>query len=162
MIKGRMRDYARLAAGSVAVFVLAGAAIGASAQPRFTVSADETEVSDARTGLVWRRCSAGQTFSGVSCTGTAGFFTHEQALTYARAQTGWRLPNVKELSSIVDIDRRDPSIDPVAFPGSPRSIFWSSSPLPGTPPGFALSVSFGVGMTQNSGLGNREHVRLVR
>jgi Protein of unknown function (DUF1566) len=100
-------------------------ALGALAAP-FTVSADGQEVTDTKTGLIWRRCAAGMTASGGTCTGTASAFTHEAALTHASTQatvTGvaWRLPNVKELSSIADKSRSNPAIDTVAFPATPAS-----------------------------------------
>jgi hypothetical protein len=99
----------------------------------FTVSADGQEVTDTKTGLVWRRCAEGMTANGSTCTGTPGTFTHEAALTRARAQatdTGvaWRLPNVKELSSITDKSRSSPAIEVTVFPATPLRAFWSSSP----------------------------------
>ena len=102
----------------------------------FTVSADGAEVSDGRTGLIWRRCAEGMVASGGTCTGTASTFTHEQALARARDQAtstsvAWRLPNVKELASIVDRSKSNPAIDTVAFPATPVNVFWSSSPVVG-------------------------------
>ena len=102
----------------------------------FTVSADGTEVTDGRTGLVWRRCAEGMAVTGGTCTGTASNFTHEAALTRAGAQAtstsvAWRLPNVKELASIVDRSKSNPAIDSVAFPATPANAFWSSSPYVG-------------------------------
>jgi len=51
----------------------------------------------------------GQTWAnaGSSCTGTASTYTHEQAPAYAKTQTGWRLPNVKELASLAILRGRD-------------------------------------------------------
>lgn len=109
--------------------------VAASAQP-FAISIDGTEVTDQKTGLVWRRCSEGMSWNGSTCAGTASAFTHEAALQYAATQassTGvaWRLPNVKELASIVDRSRNNPAIDPTAFPAAPVSSFWSASPAAG-------------------------------
>jgi len=140
--------------------VLAWLALGAESawgQARFSVSADGAEVTDARTGLVWRRCSAGRVFDGSTCTGSIATYTHEQALAYAKAQTGWRLPNVKELSSIVD----RPSIDPVAFPEILDLLYWTSSPLAGSPDNIWV-VHFGLGYVVNSGRNYTNYVRLVR
>ena len=39
----------------------------------------------------------------------------------------WRLPNVKELSSIVDYDIYNPAIDTTYFPGTMLPYYWSST-----------------------------------
>lgn len=106
------------------------------ATPRYTVSADGQEVTDSQTNLIWRRCAEGMVFSGGTCIGTALPYNHEAALQRAATQassTGiaWRLPNVKELSSIADKSLSNPAIDPTAFPATPASWFWSASPVVG-------------------------------
>ena len=140
-------------------------ACGALAAP-FTVSADGQEVTDTKTGLIWRRCAEGMTASGVTCTGTATAFTYEAAITRASTQatnTGvaWRLPNVKELSSIADKSRVNPAIDTVAFPVAPASGFWSSSPDVGIA-NYAWGVYFGNGVVYGYLRINPSYVRLVR
>ena len=132
----------------------------------FTVSADGTEVTDGRTGLVWRRCAEGMAVTGGTCTGTASNFTHEAALTRAGAQAtstsvAWRLPNVKELASIVDRSKSNPAIDSVAFPATPAIAFWSSSPIVGYAD-IAWLVYFGVGVVSYSYRDSPLPVRLVR
>ena len=132
----------------------------------FTVSADGQEVTDTKTGLIWRRCAEGMTASGGTCTGIASPFTHEAALTRANTQaaaTGvaWRLPNVKELSSIADKSRSNPAIDVVAFPATPARSFWSSSPSAGFPSN-AWFVVFDVGNVHDYERFNPYYVRLVR
>lgn len=103
---------------------------------RFTISGEE--VTDKRTGLVWKRCSEGQTLSGNSCVGTPAGYTHEQALARAKSAntgdsaTGWRLPNVKELASLADKGCQGPAIDSMAFPGTSSNRYWSSSPYVGS------------------------------
>jgi hypothetical protein len=42
--------------------------------------------------------------------------------------SGWRLPAREELLTIVDFAQDNPSIDPTAFPDTPSSCFWASSP----------------------------------
>jgi hypothetical protein len=139
-------------------------ALGAFAAP-FTVSADGQEVTDTKTGLIWRRCAEGMTASGGTCTGTASAFTHEAALMRASAQAtagvAWRLPNVKELSSIADKSRSNPAIDTVAFPATPSSWFWSSSPYVGNAY-YAWFVNFNYGFDYGGYRGSTYYVRLVR
>ena len=138
----------------------------ATAQP-FVVSADGQEVTDSATGLIWRRCAEGMVFSLGACTGTASTFTHELALTRARTEaiaTGvaWRLPNVKELSSITDKSLSKPAIDATAFPATPADVFWSSSPLIGQS-AMAWHVSFFDGLVSVNTLRSTTlYVRLVR
>lgn len=139
----------------------------------FSVSADGQEVTDAKTGLIWRRCAEGMTASASRCTGNAGLFNHEAAFMRASSQataTGvaWRLPNVKELSSIVDRSRSNPTIDVVAFPDTPTffSIYWSSSPL-AVDAKAAWVVSFfngnvGYDPSSRARLNGAVYVRLVR
>lgn len=117
--------YVRLVRGGVGVLA------------RYTVSNDGEEVSDLLTGLIWRRCAEGMSVSDGACVGSARMFTHEASLQHAAAyaaSTGkaWRLPNVKELSSIVDRARLSPAIDVAAFPGAPAGWFWSSTPSAGS------------------------------
>ena len=133
----------------------------AHAQTRFSYSSDDSEVSDAKTGLVWQRCSRGQTWRGSTCDGAAVLFTHELALVEAQSQAGWRLPNVKELSSLTDRSRVNPSIDITAFPNTPSSIFWSSSPFVGSASA-AWAVYFNHGNVSSYARHYGWHVRLVR
>jgi len=127
--------------GVATCVLLSGAAM---AQSRFSYNVDGAEVTDSRTGLVWQRCSAGQAWSGSTCTGTTSAFTHEAALAYAQTQTGWRLPNVKELSSIADKTKSNPAIDSTAFPATVVDWYWTSSPYVGIA-GYAWSVFFDYG-----------------
>ena len=153
-IKSRLAPLLLLAAGCV------------WADAPFTVSADGTEVTDGRTGLVWRRCAEGMAATGGTCTGTASAFSHELALARARDQatsTGvaWRLPNVKELASIADRSKSNPAIDTVAFPATRGNAFWSSSPYVGDAY-LAWVVGFSVGYVNSYDRGNSYYVRLVR
>lgn len=97
----------------------------------YTYSPDGSEVTDSATGLVWRRCSEGQTWSGNACSGIALAYTHQAALQRANSQFGWRLPNVKELSSLTNKANNNPAIDFVAFPSTISNFYWSASPYSG-------------------------------
>ena len=131
------------------------------AQASYTYSANGAEVTDAQTGLTWRRCTEGQSWSGGTCTGSAATFTHEQALAHAKTQSGWRLPNVKELSSLVDSSRSNPAIDITAFPATSSEWYWSSTPYVGSADG-AWYVNFNVGYVGDVSRGSGFRVRLVR
>lgn len=100
---------------------------------RFTVNADNT-VTDLATGLMWQRCTIGQ--SGTDCSG--GRKTYMQwniALETAENDTtagysDWRLPNIKELTSIIERRCYEPAINLDIFPNTPTAgLYWSSSPF---------------------------------
>ncbi|MFP8778002.1 DUF1566 domain-containing protein [Hydrogenophaga sp. RWCD_12] len=85
-----------------------------------------SEALDTESGLTWSRCSVGQTWSGSTCVGDASLLTHEEAL--AMAPDGWRLPNAKELASLVDWGCSVPAIDRTVFPATTPAPYWSSTP----------------------------------
>jgi hypothetical protein len=146
---------------SVVLLVGLCGAYTAQAQARYSYSADGSEVTDSKTGLIWRRCSEGQSWSSGTCSGTAVTYTHEPALVQAKTQTGWRLPNVKELSSITDRTRRIPAIDVTAFPATPANSFWTSTPDAGDA-SLAWYVDFSDGIVYLCGRSCPLPVRLVR
>jgi hypothetical protein len=142
------------------------AAISCPAQSVYSYSAAangtaDALVTDSKTGLTWQRCSVGQSFAASTCSGTLGTYTHEQALAYAQAQTGWRLPSVKELSSLVDSSVIGPAINSTAFPATPSSSTWASSPY-ASDSASAWIVNFTDGTVSTSSRSNLYHVRLVR
>jgi len=133
---------------------------------RFLVHGDAT-VTDTATGLMWARCPEG--LSGASCdSGNAATFTWEGALVRARdsslaGYTDWRLPNVKELSSLFEEQCYNPAINLAVFPNTPASLgFWSASPG-ALSPSFAWFAEFGFGSADHyDGRSDGNHVRLVR
>jgi len=83
------------------------------------------------TGLEWRRCAEGMDWTGAGCTGDAGIWRWQEALQYADEVSGWRLPNIKELQSIIELCRRHPAVNQQVFSDLPLSViqlFWSSTP----------------------------------
>jgi hypothetical protein len=97
----------------------------------FSVSADGTVLAPRRK-LMWMRCLVGQTLTNGVCTGTASLFTWADALNAAKAQTfaghnDWRVPNVKELLSIVEDRCSAPGLNADLFPIS-GFLVWSSTP----------------------------------
>jgi hypothetical protein len=135
---------------------------------RFTYSSDGSEVNDAKTGLIWQRCIAGQTWSSTtsSCAGPTSLYPHADALVYAKTQTAWRVPNVKELVSLVNTATKQPAIDVSAFPGLPSVAgvgYWSSTPdVSSTGTGKAWSVEFDLGTVTSAARSSSNFVRLVR
>ncbi|MBN2498184.1 MAG: DUF1566 domain-containing protein [Deltaproteobacteria bacterium] len=130
---------------------------------------DQPVVADAVTGLVWQGCAAGQ--SGIDCSGSVTTSNWNAAVSYCDSldwggSTDWRLPDVKELYSILDARRVSTSIDPTAFPQTPASCFWSSSSYVGSSSS-AWYVSFynGYGFVYSVNVGGKafdNHVRCVR
>lgn len=128
---------------------------------RFSFNAAGDEVTDSKTGLVWARCSVGQAWSGSACTGSATVHSHEHALALAQSAVGWRLPNVKELTSIADKGCQSPAIDSTAFPATPNNAYRTSSPYVGDA-GYTWVVGFGDGSVGPSIRYYTYAVRLVR
>lgn len=97
----------------------------------FTNNGDGT-VTHTLTGLIWKRCVQG--LSGDGCdVGTAIGVHWREALVGALAdrtagRDDWRVPNVKELESIVETCGAVPAINQVVFPASPLvSGIWTST-----------------------------------
>jgi hypothetical protein len=104
---------------------------GAQSFNFFVDNADGT-ITQSNTGLMWAKCSEGQ--SDTNCTGTAKEMIWSDALIAANnsnlgGYNDWRLPNIKELQALVDYSRYSPAIDTSYFPNTPSSWFWSASPI---------------------------------
>ena len=134
---------------------------------RFTINGDGT-VSDRQTGLMWAQCAQG--LMGAECTGTATVHTWSQALRLTEAtsdtrdRTDWRLPNIKELQSLVERSCFNPAINATVFPNTIAStsrFFWSASPDAFNTLG-AWGVHFDDGTVGNNGRNFGRRVRLVR
>ncbi len=121
-------------------------------------------VTDTQSGLMWKVCSEGQTWQQGTCTGEAIGAQWANALMTAEAstfasQSGWRIPNLKELRSLVEECRTLPSINDAIFPATPNAPYWSSSPR-GLD--FAWLVGFNEGGANLDRLSSNLRVRLVR
>ena len=119
----------------------------------------------ALTGLMWKRCPEG--LSGASCsTGTAAAMTWRAALLTAVADTtagysDWRLPNKKELESVVETCGQSPSINRSVFPGTLPLYFWSATTYVRDPDN-AWFVQFNSGSSSDYFKTSNFAVRLVR
>lgn len=162
------RNYLRLVSGTPTNY---------NSSSRYSFNANGSEVTDSTTGLTWKRCAEGMSWDGSICNGTAAVFSAVSALTHAASNTGWKVPNLKELASIIDDTRSYPSINLTAFPATPRpgpngvGFFITSTPTfshsfqtnyliasPSTP--FLRTIEFGWGGFQSASPG--AHLRLVK
>lgn len=103
------------------------------------------EVLDTYTRLIWQRCSVGQTWDGTTCRGTAQTMTWTDALKTTTTHTGWRVPNIRELQSLIEDACFDSSINYTWFPNTVSDDYWSSSPNPQHPQGI-WTVTFNLGL----------------
>ncbi|MCU0753969.1 MAG: DUF1566 domain-containing protein, partial [Xanthomonadales bacterium] len=135
---------------------------------RYSISepvSGEFVVTDLATGLMWKRCSEGQ--SGASCgNGGASTFTWTQALTQANNAvhagfSDWRLPSADELLSLVETGCSSPAINTVVFPAT-QSGFYGSSTTSAANASIALDVIFSDGNVIADSKTNFRRVRLVR
>ncbi len=106
-------------------------------------------VTDRATGLVWQKADSGKGLNW------------EAALAYAESlnlagHDDWRLPNAKELQSIVDYGhapdatdraKQGPALNPVFKMGDPEAWYWTGTThLENRACGFAVYVCFGKAM----------------
>jgi hypothetical protein len=130
----------------------------------FTAHGDGT-VTHHATGLMWMKCPLGQ--SGSDCaTGSGTIYTWDAAFEAAAASdfagyTDWRLPDFKELRSIVEERCYGPAINETVFPATPSWYFWSFSPF-ARYPYYAWGVQFTYGTSYGGGRSASARVRLVR
>ncbi len=120
----------------------------------FIDNGDET-VTDINTDLMWQ-----QSFFNED-----GF---EPALSYCEnlvlaVYDDWRLPNVKELLSIVDHEKHWPSIDTTYFPSTHGQYYWSST-TDAASPHYIWHVKFDIGriITRLKSSTGSKYIRCVR
>ena len=144
--------------------------LATSTYKSFTFPNGDTVVTDERTGLMWKRDHEMIDPSQPDDWQTlVNSFTWKDALQRAvNDRTGgysdWRLPNIRELRSLIDETRHSPAMDPAFMPTPFQSMFWSSSPykeLSGNQ-SFSWTVSFDAGGDPAVQRYFREHARLVR
>ncbi len=142
-----------VACGMLVLAALAWPVFSRADAPPGRYMAGNGTVLDTETGLTWQQEYA------------ADYYTWAEAKTYCAGLNleggGWRLPNMKELQTLVDESRFNPAIDVNFFPGTPSDSFWSSSPVAGVASG-AWIVNFYNGFTDLYDVSNTYRVRCVR
>ncbi len=123
---------------------------------RFTDNGDGT-VTDNCTGLMWQQNTGNGGNRLNWCDALAYCFNLELA-----GHADWRLPNVRELQSIVDYGRGAPVIDP-AFGAQfgAQSCYWSSTSSHAFPD-TAWGVDFRLGCVNSDDKSDDNYVRAVR
>jgi hypothetical protein len=127
-----------------------GSAVGSA--PSFTVPGDGTVV-DGRSKLTWQR--------DVDATLRTWNDAKTYCATLALAGGGFRLPNMKELQTLIAENAADPAIDATAFPGAPSESFWSATPL-AADAAESWFVSFYNGVAYTSLVDHTYRARCVR
>lgn len=133
-------------------------------------------VVDLVSGLEWQRCAMGATFDATSdrCIGSPLKFVWDAALREAKtasdasgtpANQPWRLPNIKELQSVIDAACYRPVVRPGYYPDTPSDAFWSSTPdyrAPGDRAAPLTYLNFEDGLNYTPTFAGAAYVRLVR
>jgi Protein of unknown function (DUF1566) len=134
-------------------------------------------IKDLNTGLIWEvKCSgcglhemgdnhyrwSGETGTEETIWDWLDKVNAENGTGYA-GHNDWRIPNVRELQSIVDYGRSQPAIDPIFGPTS--NFYWSSTTVDPAYLGNALNaweVDFDTGRIVRNGKTSFDFVRAVR
>jgi hypothetical protein len=139
-------------ATTVSALMLAGPLHASTPAGRYMVS--NGTVYDTKTGLTWQQA------------GPSSTMVYSAAKTYCSglslAGTGWRVPTIKELLTLVDESiASGPLIDTTAFPGAQATWYWSSTAVISTTTTEYL-VAFQNGSANGGPLTNAILVRCVR
>jgi hypothetical protein len=111
-------------------------------------------VYDTKTKLTWQQTISTSTFSWSAAD------NYCFGLTSALPGTGWRLPTIKEIQTLVDYTvKNGPYIDQGAFPAPYGSSYWSATPLPNSSNAWLLTSD---GTTATDVVPQVYNVRCVR
>jgi len=141
-------------------------------------------VRDTKTGLMWMRCSLGQTWDGSTCSGESTSYQWKEAMKFPsdfsyEGYSDWQVPSVEELETLIYCSTgknpnpaaggvcNDDSVKPtimseVFLQTSQYSVAWSSSRDTRTKMPYATSFRDGHSMYYNLNYDATESVRLVR
>lgn len=159
---GRVFDDVRNPVKEATVRLVSGTPISHT----YTLSSDGQEVIDESAGLIWQRCVEGKNWNGTACVGNPLGFMFQEALHRAETTKNssgkkWRLPNIKELSGLVDTRNTVVAVNETLFPNSPNDQYWTASSFT-TDAFFAWVVHFFYGSVYYTYTEDTGVVRLVR
>ena len=120
---------------------------------RYTINGDGT-VTDNVTGLMWQ-----QEDDNIFRTWESAITYCENLVVHPSTYSDWRLPNIKELRSIIASTQYNPAIESTAFPNTNSSNYWSSTEGSNT---LAWYVAFYEGSYSNNFKTIENYVRCVR
>jgi hypothetical protein len=134
-----------------------GARAGAAPPARYALGA--ATVDDTKTKLAWQRSISTAMYGWQA----ARTYCPSPEVASALGGTGWRLPTMKELLTLVDfgVPIPGPTIDATAFPGAPAVSFWSATAVE-TSTMTAWRVAFDSGGATTMDVGSPLYVRCVR
>jgi hypothetical protein len=141
-----------LGAGALSALVAWAPARASAPAGRYMVTAGT--VYDTKTKLTWQQTVSSATYQWNAANNLCF------GLGSALPGTGWRLPTIKEIQTLVDFTVKSaPYVDQGAFPATPIVSFWSATPV--------SSISGNVwllqddGTTANDNSAQSYHVRCV-
>lgn len=124
----------------------------------------DSTIFDNRTGLYWQKCTVG--LSGSTCSiGSASGLNWINSVNHCNtlnlAGRTWRLPNINELRTILDLTKSSsPLINNTFFPNTPLSDFWSATTVASNTTS-AWKLFFDTGYISGFNKGSNFNVRCV-
>jgi len=124
-------------------------------------------ITDIKTGFMWMKCTYGQEYSNGTCYGQPiDIASWSEALHIIDSQpiygyTDFRLPNIKELGTIVERQCVRPSINQEVFPHTPSASYYSSTPYEDGNDNYR-GINFQTGEDFSPEIATFRYVRLMR
>ena len=136
---------------------------------QFDFGQDTETVTDKKTGLMWARCPWNYHWNSGSCDNDAfGKMTWTSALGKVNDNTvsetpylgfsDWRLPNIKELASIVERKCASTTINRDVFSAAAPGSYWSNTHIDSN----VRVINFESGQVADAGPDSALYLRLVR
>ncbi len=122
-------------------------------EQHYTDNGDGT-ITDSKTGLIWIK-------NAITTTSWFDALNYAEQLNYA-GHDDWRLPNIKELQSISEVNFFHPSIDTNVFPLTGLGIYWSSTTMFSTDTLHTWTIDFSSGIASYTVKSENHWIRCVR